>query len=67
MSVTATPTSSMDSDETKQLIEFMRQKRVLISNAGRFRNILKIRPPLVFQRQHADILLEALDQSLGML
>lgn len=53
--------------ETKHLIELMRQKRVLISNAGPFRNILKIRPPLVFRRQHADIMLEALDQSLAAL
>jgi 4-aminobutyrate aminotransferase-like enzyme len=27
--------------------------------------VLKIRPPLVFQREHADILLQALDEVLA--
>jgi len=29
----------------------------LIGSTGRFDNVLKIRPPLVFSREHADILL----------
>jgi len=27
--------------------------------------VLKIRPPLVFQREHADVLLQALDEVLA--
>jgi 4-aminobutyrate aminotransferase-like enzyme len=37
----------------------MRERNVLIGTAGKFGNILKIRPPLVFGREHADIFLEA--------
>ena len=31
-----------------EFVEKMKQKGFLISNAGQFRNVLKIRPPLVF-------------------
>jgi 4-aminobutyrate aminotransferase-like enzyme len=34
---------------------------VLISATGKDGNVLKIRPPLVFQEQHAAILADALD------
>ena len=51
-------------DEAKRLINLMREAGVLISVGGMLRNVLKIRPPLVFQREHADIMLKALDQSL---
>jgi 4-aminobutyrate aminotransferase-like enzyme len=42
----------------------MRQRQVLISATGPKANILKIRPPLVFAREHADLLLERLDATL---
>jgi 4-aminobutyrate aminotransferase-like enzyme len=32
---------------------------MLLSNAGAFGNVLKVRPPLVFEREHADLFLEA--------
>ena len=31
---------------------------------SRFRNVLKIRPPLVFQKEHADSLYEVLEETL---
>jgi 4-aminobutyrate aminotransferase-like enzyme len=37
---------------------------VLISAAGPHANVLKIRPPLVFRTDHADLLVERLDQAL---
>lgn len=52
---------------TKLLIEDMRERGVLISRVGRDNNVLKMRPPLVFTREHADILLEQLEQSLASL
>jgi len=52
---------------TKTLIEDMRERGVLISRVGRDNNVLKMRPPLVFTREHADILLEQLEQSLASL
>jgi len=53
--------------EAKQLINLMRHERVLISTGGVLSNVLKIRPPLVFRPQHADIMLAALDKCLGLL
>ncbi|MFJ5957305.1 aspartate aminotransferase family protein [Paenarthrobacter sp. NPDC092416] len=52
---------------TKALIESMRERGVLISRIGRDDNVLKMRPPLVFTRQNADILLEQLTESLAAL
>ncbi|VXC99313.1 hypothetical protein PSEUDO8Z_60409 [Pseudomonas sp. 8Z] len=43
----------------------MRERGVLISAAGPLENILKIRPLLVFEREHADLLLECLDAALS--
>ena len=42
----------------------MRDSGVLIGTTGRHGNTLKIRPPLVFQRQHADLLAATLDEVL---
>ena len=47
-----------------EFVEKMKQKGFLISNAGQFRNVLKIRPPLVFQKEHADSLCEVLEETL---
>jgi 4-aminobutyrate aminotransferase-like enzyme len=38
---------------------------VLIGRTGRHGNTLKIRPPLVFERDHADQLVEALDSDFA--
>ena len=51
--------------ETAAIVEAMRASGVLISSSGEARNILKIRPPLVFRREHADIVLGKLDAALG--
>jgi len=50
--------------ETAKLVNIMRERHVLISAAGPGGNVLKIRPPLVFGREHADLLSETLDQAL---
>jgi 4-aminobutyrate aminotransferase-like enzyme len=50
---------------TKILIEDMRERGVLISRVGPHDNVLKMRPPLVFGREHADILLAQLELSLA--
>lgn len=52
---------------TKQLVNRMRERGVLISRIGQHDNILKIRPPMPFSRQHADLLVETLDGALGSL
>ncbi len=42
----------------------MKDRGVLISKIGRFDNILKIRPPIVFSKQNSDQVLETLDDVL---
>ena len=52
-------------DAARAIVETMRDSGVLISHVGRHRNILKIRPPLTFRREHADILLGKLGSALS--
>ena len=47
--------------ESGRLVNLMRERGVLISRIGPGDNILKIRPPMVFAREHADLLIETLD------
>lgn len=54
-------------DLTKALVEDLRERGVLISRIGPHDNVLKMRPPLVFTREHADLLLEQLDAALHTL
>ena len=51
----------------ERVLDLMLQNGVLIGSEGPHGNVLKIRPPLVFGREHADILIEALDSSLAAL
>jgi len=50
-----------------QVTEAMRERGILLGTTGPAGNVLKIRPPLVFQRDHADLLLETLGHALGAL
>jgi 4-aminobutyrate aminotransferase-like enzyme len=54
-------TREPDGETTAALVNGLRQRRILISAAGPHANVLKIRPPLVFGREHADHFLEGLD------
>jgi len=58
-------TRAPDGEITSKLVNGLRERRVLISAAGPHANVLKIRPPLVFQREHADRFLEAMDATLA--
>ena len=53
--------------EAAGIVNLLRELRVLISSAGPHGNVLKIRPPLVFGADHADLLVESLDQALQRL
>ena len=48
-----------------RVTEAMRERGILISATGPAGNVLKIRPPLVFRREHADLLLQTLDEVLA--
>jgi 4-aminobutyrate aminotransferase-like enzyme len=51
----------------RTVTEAMRERGILVSATGPAGNVLKIRPPLVFQREHADLFLEVLDEVLASL
>ena len=50
---------------TTLIVNGLLERRALISASGPNAYVLKIRPPLVLQREHADLLLDSLDDSLG--
>ena len=52
-----------DREKAIKIVEILKSKGVLISNAGQYRNVLKLRPPLVFDSSHADFLLDELRAS----
>jgi 4-aminobutyrate aminotransferase-like enzyme len=49
----------------RKATEAMRERGILLSATGPAGNVLKIRPPLAFQLEHADLLLQALDEVLA--
>jgi 4-aminobutyrate aminotransferase-like enzyme len=51
-------------DQTSAIVDGLRERAVLIGATGRSGNVLKIRPPLVFDTTHADLLVEMLDAVL---
>ncbi|MEZ4852151.1 MAG: aminotransferase class III-fold pyridoxal phosphate-dependent enzyme [Bacteroidia bacterium] len=52
-------------DKASYLANRMRQMGVLMSTDGPFHNVLKIKPPMCFNQENADLLLEYLDMVLG--
>ncbi|MDP9886224.1 4-aminobutyrate aminotransferase-like enzyme [Sinomonas atrocyanea] len=50
--------SEPDPETTKAIVEDLRNRGVLIGRIGRHDNVLKMRPPIVFERQHAEIMLD---------
>lgn len=38
---------------------------VLMGTDGPYDNVLKLRPPMIFKREHAELLLQVLDQAMG--
>lgn len=51
-------------DFTNRVINAMRHRGVILSSLGRFKNTLKIRPPMPFTCGNADLLFEVLDEVL---
>ncbi|KAB0503783.1 aspartate aminotransferase family protein [Pseudomonas moorei] len=51
--------------EARKVVNDMRDNGVLISKIGAGDNILKLRPPLVFNREHADLFVDTLDHALS--
>jgi 4-aminobutyrate aminotransferase-like enzyme len=51
-------------EAARTIVNAMRREGVLIGRTGRHENVLKIRPPLVFSRDNANQLADALDRVL---
>jgi 4-aminobutyrate aminotransferase-like enzyme len=58
-------TTDPDAETTTEIVEAVRSNGVLIGTTGRHRNTLKIRPPLVFGRRDADLLVATLGDVLA--
>jgi len=56
-----------DADRAVEVINRLKDKGFLTSNAGAYRNVVKIRPPLVFARNHAEEFLVAFDATMAEL
>lgn len=50
---------------TRQVVEAMKSKHVIISRIGRHDSVLKVRPPLAFGPEELPLLLGALEESLS--
>ncbi|MGD2236921.1 aspartate aminotransferase family protein [Mycolicibacterium nivoides] len=53
-----------DAATASAVVNELRDRGILISASGRSENVLKIRPPLPFQAEHADHVVTALDEVL---
>ncbi|MCP1622554.1 aspartate aminotransferase family protein [Pseudomonas nitroreducens] len=62
--VTDRASKSPAANQTRQVVNGMRERGVLISAAGPLENILKIRPLLAFEQEHAELFIDCLDKSL---
>lgn len=47
------------------VINHMKSNGILVGRTGRLGNVVKIRPPMPFARQHADALVDAMDRALS--
>ena len=51
-----------DAALAKRIVNTMREKGVLMGSIGEHGNILKLRPPLCFSKENADMLVETLNE-----
>jgi 4-aminobutyrate aminotransferase-like enzyme len=54
-----------DATTAEHVVNALREDGILIGRTGRADNVLKIRPPLVFDDEHADLLVAALERTMG--
>ena len=63
--VTDKESRTPDRDGAKAIVERLKKAGYLISNAGAHGNVLKVRPPLVFNQAHADEFFTAFETALS--
>lgn len=49
-------------DETRIIVNRMKDRGILLNRIGEFDNVLKMRPPMPFNTSHADLVIEAIDE-----
>ena len=54
-----------DAPLTLELSDRLKDKGFLVSYSGRYNNVVKVRPPLVFSQQDADDFLAAFDECMA--
>ena len=54
-----------DSDRAIEVVNKLKDRGYLTSNAGAFRNVVKIRPPLIFGQHNAEAFLAAFDATIA--
>ena len=59
------PNGALAPEMADHIMNHMRENGVLIGTTGPHYHVLKIRPPMVFQKEHAGILLAALTKALN--
>lgn len=57
-------TKTPDPEGSKRVVGRLKEKGFLTSNAGALFNVVKLRPPLVFGREHADLFLAAFEETV---
>jgi len=57
-------TKTPDIEGASRVVNRLKDKGVLTSNAGALFNVVKLRPPLVFGREHADLFLHAFEETV---
>lgn len=50
--------------KAKEIVEFCKQHRILLSTEGKFYNIIKIKPPLAFSKKDAEQFIEVFTKAL---
>lgn len=54
-------------EQTRVIVNRMKQRGVLLNRIGEFDNVLKIRPPMPFNHAHAEFLLMTIDEVMSTL
>jgi len=57
-------TTDPDADGAAKMVEALKAKGMLLGTDGPHDNVVKIRPPLVFEQQHAELFLAAFQEAL---
>ena len=63
--VTDRDTREPNTKLARTLPDLLREEGILIGLTGKLGNVLKVRPPLVFSSENADLLIETLDRVLS--